>query len=172
MADSNVAIYGLIGAAIGAVPALISAVGPWMRARDRIARERRLMELAKLEVEFVSSWLDAADKLEGADLADQRRQARERLGQLIGGGATAISVSVAGEPEVQEGRAPVQGRTGFLVYLGFYAFMLFGNSLDEHDNPSMDYFLHQMGELWPAALVFAAPLAWLGLRWYRSALAR
>ena len=37
MAESSIAWFGLIGVIVGAVPAMIGAVVPWLRDRDRIA---------------------------------------------------------------------------------------------------------------------------------------
>ena len=50
MSEFNIALLGLLGAVVGAVPVLVGVVGAWFKDRDRIAAEKRTLELAKLEV--------------------------------------------------------------------------------------------------------------------------
>ena len=60
MSEGTIAFFGLIGAAIGAIPGVLGVVIPWLRNRDKNSQAMRELDLAKKEVEFVSAWLEAA----------------------------------------------------------------------------------------------------------------
>lgn len=165
MADFNIAWLGLLGAVVGAVPALIGAVVPWLRDRDRISTEKRAFELAKLEVEFVSAWIDAASKLSGDEVEAPKAIARARLYRLISDKPSGELRSSVGP----SGSAKGKGRAAFFIYLGFYCFMVFGASIDESDNVSLSHLVKELsGDGMYALIVFAVPLVPLLIRWRRS----
>lgn len=166
MPESNIAWFGLLGAIVGAIPALIGAVVPWVRDRDRIATAKRTMELAKLEVEFVSAWIDAASKLSGDEMDAQKAVARARLYRLLGDSAPLELRSDVGPTGSVKGK----GRAAFLIYLGFYCFMIFGASIDDSKGVSLSHLVNELrGVGGPVLLVLAMPLVALLVRWRRYA---
>jgi hypothetical protein len=149
---------GLISAAVGATPAVFGVVMPWLRDRDRIATERRRLELAKVEVDFIAAWLDAAAKLSGPDFETMKAEARERLNRLL-------------EPRAQATLSPADHAASrrsrwlswaFYDCLGLYSFMLLGASVDESDNISLAHFFEEFkGDGLTAIVLFAIPLVGL-----------
>jgi hypothetical protein len=165
MNEFNIAWFGLLGAAIGAIPSLLSVVIPWLRDRDKLATDKRALEVAKIEVEFISSWIDAAAKLPGADMDPYKAFARERLSRLLGSPAPPPKTAplTAGE------KVRVKGGFAFLVYLGFYCFLLFGASIDSANNVSFGHLLDElMGDSGGVYLFLLVPLIVFFLRWRLS----
>ena len=165
MNDFSIALLGLLGAIAGTLPGLIGAVRTWLRERDRTAKRRRAVELAKLEVEFISSWMDAASKLTGEEIEARKAMAQERLLLLMSGETQVQPESRDASREV----AKVKGKTAFLMYLGFYCFMIFGASIDDSDNVSITHLVSEIqGDGLVAMTILAIPLVLLLIRWRRS----
>ena len=164
MSEFNIALLGLLGAVVGAVPVLVGVVGAWFKDRDRIATEKRTLELAKLEVEFVSAWIDTAAKFSGDEVETQKAMARARLCRLLADEAPTEMRSSGGPIRSAKGT----GRTAFLIYLGFYCFMIFGASIDDDNNVSLSHLMNELqGEGAGAMTVLAVPLVVLLVRWRR-----
>lgn len=169
MTDNSIAMFGLIGAAIGAVPGILGVLIPWLRNRDDVARASRNLELARKEVEFIGSWLKTMSEVcNESEMASLKLQARQRLDQLLVAGDEA---SAQLQPPPPEAVPAPKRRLGMLsyVYLGFFGFMMFGASIDENDEVSLDYFLQEIssGDGQTALIVFAIPLLFILFRWWR-----
>lgn len=168
MTDNSIAMFGLIGASIGAIPGILGVLIPWLRNRDDVARASRNLELARKEVEFIGSWLQTMSEVcSESEMASLKLQARQRLDQLLVAGDEA---SAQLQPPPAAAPAPKR-RLGTLsyVYLGFFGFMMFGASIDENDEVSLDYFLNEIsgGDGQMALIVFAVPLLFIFYRWWR-----
>lgn len=166
MNEVSIAWFGLIGAIVGAVPGLLGVVVPWLKDRDRTSAQKRYIELAKAEVELISAWLDAIGKVAGDKHENVRDRARERLDRLF-----CIEATLAEREDIGT-TAPSGDRpksTAFFVYLGFYCFLLFGTSIDDSGNASIDQLLMEAsGEGMGALIVMFVPLLLLFIRWRRS----
>ncbi len=166
MSETNIALFGLIGAIVGAIPALLGVVVPWLRDRDRTSTDRRNIELAKAEVELISTWLDAVNKVPGDEHGNIKALARERLYRLLD-----VSAPIVHQrdmvPAVAAGERPKRG--AFFIYLGFYCFLLFGASIDDSNNVSLSHLLSEAtGEGAAPLIVLCVPLIFLFIRWRRS----
>lgn len=129
-----------IGAILGAVGAIMPHLIPWFRDRDHIAKTRKRIESAKLEVDFITSWMAAASEFSGDEIEEKKSQAKKQLVRLL----DASEITPFQDNEVQE-----KPKAGLLVsiasygYLGFYLFMVFGASIDDSNNSSISQLLSE-----------------------------
>jgi hypothetical protein len=161
----NIAMYGLIGAIIGAIPALLGVVAPWLRDRDRVSTEKRRIELAKAEVEFISAWLDAVEKAPGDNVKTIKLLALDRLSQLFDSNTQNVFQDSAAPQGANDIKSSRLKRGAFFVYLGFYCFMILGMSTDDSKNPSFSTLLKDIRSDGGFTLIlFSIPLIWLFIR--------
>ncbi len=171
MSDEAKILIGLIGAAIGVIPALIGVIIPWLRNRDKTSQAMRDLDLAKKEVEFILAWLEAASSIsDDVDRKSIQSDARSRLNSLMSA-STETSESLLSHQIAHRKEKP--RRKGSLLlfsYLGFYLFMLFGASIDDQNNVSLTHLIAEIfsEDGWIILIVFGLPLVFLFLRWYRS----
>ena len=169
MSEGTIAFFGLIGAAIGAIPGVLGVVIPWLRNRDKNSQAMRELDLAKKEVEFISAWLEAASSI--ADEEDRKaiqREARARLDSLMSANkATSESLIATQAVEAQE-KPRRKGSMALLMYLGFFLFMMFGASIDEQNNSSIEKLLSELAAETEVFVLFTLPLVFLLWRWHRS----
>ena len=163
MSEGTIAFFGLIGAAIGAIPGVLGVVIPWLRNRDKNSQAMRELDLAKKEVEFISAWLEAASSI--ADEEDRKaiqREARARLDSLMSANRIATQAVEAQEKPRRK------GSMALLMYLGFFLFMMFGASIDEQNNSSIGKLLSELAAETEVFVLFTLPLVFLLWRWHRS----
>jgi len=76
-------IYGLVGALFGVVAAIVPHIIPWLTDRGKLARERKRMEFAKLEVDFISAWMEAASSYTDDEIEKRKNHAKAHLVNLL-----------------------------------------------------------------------------------------
>lgn len=172
-ASSNIAIFGLIGALIGAVPGVLSVLFSWLKGRDAVSKSLKKMELLKAEVDFISAWTDAVTSVtEPNELRERKDAARERLDALM-------KISEGDVQEVTDESRQVKTLSvrkrksfGFYVYTGFFFFMLFGASINDQNKPSLSNLVDELtsSDGATAVILFGIPWLILLIRWYRSGL--
>jgi len=62
-ANTNIALFGLIGALLGAIPGMLGVLFSWLKSRDSASRSLKNIEPAKAEVDFISAWLEIVSTL-------------------------------------------------------------------------------------------------------------
>lgn len=146
MADGNtsIALFGLIGALAGTIPGLLGVMFGWLKSRDTITKAMKKVELSKAEVDFTCSWVDTISKVtEGAELEQRKALAKSRLDELMK--ITHQDINEIEQTEQTTSNKPKQkGSLPFYIFSGFTFFILLGASVDERDNFSIDYFIHQL----------------------------
>ena len=169
--EGTIAFFGLIGAAIGAIPGMLGVVVPWLRNRDKTSRAMRDLDLAKKEVEFISAWLDAVAAItDEEERKAAQKDARARLDSVMCASREASDSLVATQIADRQEKRQRKGSILLFAYLGFYLFMLLGASIDENDDVSLAHFVKELGseDTVAALIVFALPLLFLAWRWHRS----
>jgi hypothetical protein len=165
MSDSSttLALFGLIGACIGAIPGVLNAAFTWFKNKDAVSRSLKEIELAKSEVEFISSWLETVTQFDDdEELIRQRQSARSRLGKLMCSTEERIERRALESVEVQAAPKKSRASLAFYIYTGFFVFMVFGASIDATNSPSVDQLMKELsGEGGVILLVFGIP--WLVL---------
>ena len=58
-------LFAALGALLGAITAIITQLIPWLKNRDDMEQDRMKLELAKMEVEFITSWIKTANEFIG-----------------------------------------------------------------------------------------------------------
>ncbi len=58
-------LFAALGALLGAITAIITQLIPWLKNRDDMEQDRKKLELAKMEVEFITSWIKTANEFIG-----------------------------------------------------------------------------------------------------------
>lgn len=155
----TIALFGLVGALLGAIPGILGVFFNWLRNRDSVQRSLKKVELAQAEVELIGSWLSVVSKLDDEAYFQQKQQtARERLDGLMGSIDIEIERAVV---DPSEQRKP-QRSLGFYIYSGFFIALLLGTAVNDNDDFSWDYFTAAIvGEEGFILLLFALP--WLYL---------
>ncbi|MCP4328356.1 MAG: hypothetical protein GY791_07970 [Alphaproteobacteria bacterium] len=166
----NLALFGLLGAFVGAVPGILGVLYTWFKNRDAVSRSLRRIELAKSEVEFISTWLEVASSLDDDEALERRRQAaRTRLDRLIDLTEEEIERRAVESKEDDVAPKKARGNIWFYVYSGFFFFMMLGASIDDQNNFSIPYLIKEIsGEGGVVLLVFGIPWAVLFVRFLLS----
>jgi hypothetical protein len=171
MSDVSIALLGLIGAAMGAVPGILGAVIPWLRNKDNVARAMRDRELALKEIEFVSAWHKAmSDILPEEDLKSLKAEARSRLNALLLFNKPPTELIESPKSPETQMKPAKKGRMMFFTYLGFYVFMMFGASIDDDSKSSFSYLISKITTESGAFMfgILSIILVILFLRWFLS----
>ena len=143
-----------VGAILGAVGAIVPHIIPWFRGREKLLRERKRIEFAKLEVDFISAWIAAASAFSGQEIEEKKSQAEKQLVQLLG---PSEIISNKPQQESDKPRAGILVSIAFYGYLGFYLFLVFGASIDRStNNPSITELLSEDNPI--LLLIFLVPL--------------
>ncbi|MEH6651515.1 MAG: hypothetical protein V7707_15925 [Motiliproteus sp.] len=165
----TIAMFGLVGALLGAVPGILGVFFTWLRNRDSVQRSLKKVELAQAEVELIGSWLTVVSKLDDDDFLQQKQQtARDRLDGLM------ASIDAQLERDVVDtvAQRKPQRSLGFYIYSGFFFAMLLGTAVDDNDDFSWDYFAAAIvGEDGFILLLFALPWLYLLVKHIRARLA-
>jgi hypothetical protein len=74
---------GLIGAALGALVSLLKEVISWIEDRGALNKEKKHIDNAKMEIDFIVAWMEAASKFSGEDIESHKLVAKNRLTSLI-----------------------------------------------------------------------------------------
>ncbi len=167
---SNIAIFGLIGALIGAVPAVLGVLFTWLKGRDAVSRSLKKMELLRAEVDFISAWTEAVSSVvEHDELNIRKETARTRLDELMQITEKDISEN---SKELKIDSVKKRKSLALYIYSGFFSFVIFGSSIDDDDNPSLSYMIDEITSSDGATgiIVIAIPWVFLLIRWYRSGL--
>jgi hypothetical protein len=72
--DQKVFITALIGALLGLIPTIASALIVWIEKRDRANQREQAIEFAGKQVTFLSSWLEARQQSETGDKLDKIKE--------------------------------------------------------------------------------------------------
>lgn len=170
MAETNIGAFALIGALIGAVPAVLSVVMPWLRSRDYVARSNREVELAKNRVEFIASWLDAKKASSTPEEFEVlKRRVGERLDGILESSEAALAPGLVPEPEARSSTPRVRrNRTFFYVAFGFFAFLVFGSSVDDDGNSTWSQLVNSLEADTGMYVFFLLPVAWTLFLWMRA----
>lgn len=171
--SSSIAIFGLIGALIGAAPAVLGVLFPWLKGRDAVSRSLKKIELLKAEVDFISAWTQAISSVtEHDELKVKKETARARLDDLMQISEKEISETSTEAQKIQSGSVKKRKSLAFYIYSGFFFFMLFGSSINDDDNPSLSYMIDELtsSDGLAGLIVFGIPWVFLFIRWYRSGL--
>ena len=161
--SSTIALFGLIGALVGAVPGMLGVVFTWLKNRDSITRSLRKIELAKAEVEFISKWLEVASTLDKEKTLENHRQtARIRLDKLMTQAEAEEERRTVESIEVEETPKRIRKNMGLYIYSGFFFFLLFGASIDkETNNPSLSHLLEEVTTFPGASAILVFGLPWV-----------
>ena len=173
-ANTNIALFGLIGALVGAVPGILSVLITWLKGRDAVSRSLKNIELAKAEVEFISIWLDTVSGLVVDESLETRKEAaRSRLDRLMQ--LTAESIEERLDESTQHKGTPVKTSKDlwFYVYSGFFFFVIFGAGIDEKDEFSIPHLISEVtGDGALPMLVLGSIWAFLFVRFILSRVAK
>ncbi|MDP1535175.1 MAG: hypothetical protein Q8L92_16490 [Rubrivivax sp.] len=131
MNDLNTELLAPLGALLGAIGAVGQLLMPWLRDRSQSAKERKRIEFAKLEVDFISAWMAAASAFSGDDIDAKKTEAKKRLALLLAPSEIdpAMSLQQSNEP-----RAGILVSIAFYSYLGFFLVLVLGASVDKPTN--------------------------------------
>jgi hypothetical protein len=168
--SSNIAIFGLIGALIGAVPAVLGVLFTWLKGRDTVSRSLKKIELLKAEVDFIKAWTEAISSVvEHDELKSRKEAARARLDDLMQITEKDLSETCQ---DIQSDSVTTRKSLGFYIYSGFFFFIIFGSSINDDDIPSLSYMIDELTSSDGVSMLIVIGIPWLILliRWYRSGL--
>jgi len=165
-----IALFGLLGAFVGAVPGLLGVLFNWLKNRDSISRSLRNIELAKSEVEFISHWLEVVSTLDDDEVLKARRKtAQARLDKLMLQTEEESERRAIKAIEAEVTPKQVRKNIGFYIYSGFFFFMLFGASIDDAGDVSIPHLLDELsGDGLIAIILFGVPWIYLFIRYLRT----
>lgn len=132
--DMTTEFLAAIGAILGAASAIVSHLVPWFKDRDNLAKNQKIIESARLEVDFIASWVAAAAEFSGDEIDEKRSQAKKKLVRLLD------YPEVASNKDIEDSEKPRAGilvSIAFYAYLGLYSFILLGASIGENDEISL-----------------------------------
>jgi len=143
-----------VGAILGALGAILPQVIPWLTERSNLGRESKRIDIAKKEIEFISTWMEAAADFSGPEIEDKKRQAESQLASLLVPPSTALSHPESGLESIK-GKPSILSNIAFYGYLGFYLFLVFGASIEDGTNDSS---LEELSKNFGMIITFLVPL--------------
>lgn len=145
-----------VGAIIGALSALMPQLLPWLKDRDNLSKNKKKIESAKLEMEFITSWMSASSQFSGEDIELKKAQAKIQWMNLLD--VSAITSQQDSDSEEQEKpSAGILINLVFYTYMGLYSFLVLGSALDDDGDISPSVLLTDDNPTF--LLVFFIPLA-------------
>lgn len=169
-ASTNIALFGLIGALVGAIPGILGVLFNWLKSRDTVSRSMKRMELAKAEVDFISAWLKTVSTLaDDESLMSLQNTARTRLDRLMQITEQEVEVKTEESIEAKESPKKIKRSLWFYIYTGFFFFMLLGASINDQGNVSFEQLKNELsGDGGIALIVFGIPWVILFVRYLLS----
>ena len=169
MAETSIGAIALIGALIGAVPAILGVVIPWVRSRDLVARSNREVELAKNRVEFMENWLKAKHL---SSTPEEYESLKVHMGQQLDGILESLGAALTPDPTSVGSVTPSprarRYRTFFYVTSGFYVFLIFGSSIDEQENSTFPQLMKELQNDTGLYVFFLLPVVVSLILWLRA----
>ncbi|MDD5579785.1 MAG: hypothetical protein PHY16_10965 [Methylobacter sp.] len=95
------------------LPLIKDELIPFIKGRNAFNKEKKHIESAKIEIDFIVAWMEAASKFSGEDIENYKLMAQDRLGSLL-----------SPPPVVHKGKPGWLINGVFWVYCGFYLFVI------------------------------------------------